>query len=61
MAASDHINEQLKMFMSPSELQGYVLFGDFGSAPADIKRNTAFKLGQSHDTPPSSTVLPMRA
>jgi len=52
MAASDHINEQLKMFMSPNELQGYVhSFGDFGSTPADVERNTAFKLGQSRDVP----------
>ena len=52
MAASDHLHpHQLKMFMSPHEVEGYVdSFGDFGSAPADIARNTAFKRGESKES-----------
>jgi len=48
MAASDHLNGQLRMFMSPREVFAEVdEFNDFGSTPADMRRNAAFKLSES--------------
>lgn len=52
MAASDHLHpEQLKMFMSPNEIQGYVHeFGDFGSNPRAIQSGSVFKVVESKDS-----------
>lgn len=37
MAASDHMNDQLKMFMSPREVAGYVTeYGDFGRNTGEL-------------------------
>jgi hypothetical protein len=52
MAASDHLHpDQLKMFMSPREIAGYIdEFGDFGAEPKYIESGTAAKMAESRDS-----------